>query len=547
MSDHEETNVRLPPCALDALGVVAAKRRISRDEAVRQLLGEHVERQELREADDRLTHISTVLRYPPPPRWRGEPRMDRPLRLRVPPGLTGRARAVSLRLPGQAERAYRDYQGRLLTDAVMTAIAVEKPFVDEFLEYMLPLLRHRSALGLWRLAVAATSTVPEVFIQDAAEKARKLVPAPGTSLGDEEAAARRLLLVAEALDEEVSWHSPARFEVAANIARTMLRGLPVARTSEQLLYEQGAEWDATRRTLRQDGPARKQALRGLTSYDWTGRGGSAVWRAERRVEVQDFEDWLVKRTEVDSAEREVWPPGWLVHTPCSWHAHAVSLGINGLPEPYARWAAEGRVLTFPYGHRQGVWPLVRSNDQPRWEPVPGAEPLVSAAEGLRPDQVVGFIESVLVDWGAEYEDSTIHIALDLPADKAFDFGFITAEERRQSMAEARASTLKAMDDIIDGLPESQHHLRPQLEQAKSSASQFRGIIKRHRIKFPKFIAVRATWRWPGRSVVDALLAGTRSDLVEWLATRAHKTGTLILEQSMEEAWHQAFDRSSRRL
>ena len=47
---REETNVRLPPCALEALAVVAA-RRLPPDEAVRRVLGEHVGRQEEREPD----------------------------------------------------------------------------------------------------------------------------------------------------------------------------------------------------------------------------------------------------------------------------------------------------------------------------------------------------------------------------------------------------------------------------------------------------------------------------------------------------------------
>ena len=171
----EETNVRLPPCAFDALAVVADRRGISRDEAVRQVLGEHVELQENREPEDRLTHVSAVLRYPPPPRRRGDPRADRPLRLRLVSGLIPRARAVSLRLPGQSLRAHPDYQARLLTGAVMTAIAVQEPFADEFLKGLLPLLRHRAAVGLWQLAVAATSTAPENAIHDAAEEARSQV------------------------------------------------------------------------------------------------------------------------------------------------------------------------------------------------------------------------------------------------------------------------------------------------------------------------------------------------------------------------------------
>jgi hypothetical protein len=107
-----ETNVRLPPCAFDALTAVMARYGASRDATVRRLLTEHVERQEQEDPDDRLTHISTVLRYPPPPRWRKDPRQDRPLRLRASADLLERARAVSLVLPGQYQRAFRDYQSR---------------------------------------------------------------------------------------------------------------------------------------------------------------------------------------------------------------------------------------------------------------------------------------------------------------------------------------------------------------------------------------------------------------------------------------------------
>jgi hypothetical protein len=95
--------VRLPKCDLDALAAIAERCGVSRDEAVRQVLDKHLELQEKRDPDDRLTHISTALRYPAPPRWRKDPRTDRPLRLRLASGVTQRARAVSLRLPGQGE------------------------------------------------------------------------------------------------------------------------------------------------------------------------------------------------------------------------------------------------------------------------------------------------------------------------------------------------------------------------------------------------------------------------------------------------------------
>lgn len=267
VSGHEETNVRLPRCAFSALAVVAARRGIARDEAVRQVLGEHVQLQENLEPEDRLTHISTVLRYPAPPQRRGNPRADRPLRLRLVPGMVSRARAVSLRLPGQSLRAHRDYQTRLLTDAVMTAIAVQEPFTDEFLEGLLPLVRHGAAVGLWQLAAAATSTVPENVIHDAAFEARSPYGGPATPPSAEKSAAqRRLLLIAEALDEEVAWHSSARFHVAANIARDMLGGANPS-ANERLLYEQRAEWDEIRLDLRGGGAARARYLRGAIGYE----------------------------------------------------------------------------------------------------------------------------------------------------------------------------------------------------------------------------------------------------------------------------------------
>lgn len=85
--------MRLPASAsaFVALGSVTARQGTSRDEAVRQLLTAHVQEQEARAPDERLTHISTVLRYPAPPRWRREPRIGRPLRLRLDPGLATRS------------------------------------------------------------------------------------------------------------------------------------------------------------------------------------------------------------------------------------------------------------------------------------------------------------------------------------------------------------------------------------------------------------------------------------------------------------------------
>jgi hypothetical protein len=55
------------------------------------------------------------------------------------------------------------------------------------------------------------------------------------------------------------------------------------------------------------------------------------------------------------------------------------------------------------------------------------------------------------------------------------------------------------------------------------------------------LGIEATWVWPGRSVAGEILAGTRADAVQWLARWAHKTCTRMLQQSMEQAWHESFD------
>lgn len=450
------------------------------------------------------------------------------MRLRLVPGMSARARAVSLRLPGQSPRAHRDYQGRLLTDAVMTAIAVQEPFADVFLEGLLPLLRHDAALGLWHLAVATTSTVPENAIRDAAREAL------GTA---ESAGRRRLLLVAEALDEEVAWHAPARFQVAANIARDLLSG-PDAIANERLLYEQRAEWDTMRDRLRSDPQTRASYLQGALSSDWSGRGGAAAWRAERRVEAQDFEEWLVRSPGLDPVEREVRPPGWRVRIPGAWRARAWPAAATGMPEPYATWVTAGRLLAFPVGVRQAAWPLVPGPISPGLAPVPGVEPLLAAAKGLRPDQVSSFIEAMLVDWSGEEDHSGFPVRLDLPAHEAFDLGFINADERQCAMAEARAATIGEMARIIGTLPDQQQHHRAKLHQAMSSTRAFSRLADRLGIEFT---VVKATWTWPGRTVADEILAGTRAEAVQWLAGWAYKTSTRMLQRAMERAWQEAFE------
>lgn len=546
--EHIETNVRIPYCAYDALAAVMARQGMSRDAAVRWLLAEHVERQEQKVPDDRLTHISTVLRYPPPPRWRKDPRKDRPVRLRVSAGLLVRARSVSLLLPGQYERAFRDYQGRMLTDAVVTAIAVAEPFTDEFLDGLLPLLRHRAARNLWRLATAGLCTGPELELLNRAEEVREATAWTSDIVLDEDG--QRLLRAATALEEDVAWHSPARFQVAANFARDLLTG-PHAEGNEQMLQEEGEAWDVLHQdTLHADAEHRAYLKQGTSDYDWSGRGGTAVWRAKRQVALQDFEDWLTERTQTHTSEYAVRQPGWVLSRVVDWHAVAPAITPTGqLPQPYAAWADTGRVLVFPYRNRHAVWPLQRQPHLTGFAPVPGAEALLAAATRLRPGQITGYIEALLIDWNHEFdteEDAPdLVLALDIPASKAYDSGLISAEERRHLMAEARAATLRAMDSFIGTLASAgtdDEDLQV-LREARDDVRLFTRVAARlDRPMGLRFRAHKAVWRWPGLSVADEFLAGTSTDRIRWLATAAHAQSSLIVEEAMQRAWSDAFDR-----
>jgi hypothetical protein len=351
-----------------------------------------------------------------------------------------------------------------------------------------------------------------------------------------------LLLVAEALDEEVSWHSPLRFTVAASIARGMLSGAN-AEANERILYEQRPEWNEKRLDLCHSIYKAFLWREASVKSDWSGRGGAAVWRAHRRVEQQDFENWLMRRSRDNSpVERHVRPPGWLVRSPNTWRTCVIPTWKTEVPERFSRWLATGRLLAFPAQERQVLWPLTPIPDPPGWETVPGIEPVINAAKGLRPHQISGFIEAVLVDWGsddAEHRDSVGPVRI--PSSKALDFGFIDLDEYRRAMAGAREATRRRMIDVIKMLNEHEHRLRAELTAAMGNAGLFAQMASRRGIEFS---AVKATWTWPRRSLADEVLAGTRGDAVEWLAGWFHRTCIRTLQRSMDQAWHAAFDHHS---
>jgi len=61
-------------------------------------------------------------------------------------------------------------------------------------------------------------------------------------------------------------------------------------------------------------------------------------------------------------------------------------------------------------------------------------------------------QAILVDWSCEYENLPLQGRLYLPADEAFDLGFMGADERRHAIAGAHAATVREMTGLLDILP-----------------------------------------------------------------------------------------------
>lgn len=529
---RRETNVRLPQSAVDALAWIADSRNTSRDETVRQLLAEHLAIQEPLPRDDRCCHIATVLRYPPAPRHRREPKSGCVLRLRLDSGVADRARAVSLQLPGQAPRAHPHYQARLLSDAVLTAIARVKPFTDEFLTGLMPLLRHRAALGLWHLAVAATSTGPEDAVRDAAELLRAEQGARLVALTEKQ---KQTLLVDEALDETTAWHLSDRFTVAANLARIWLAG-PDAAAHEQELYDQNTEWNEKRQDLRAR-TDKREVRRGVRhGFDWSGRGGAAVWRASRKVALDDFEDWLVRRP-VGEQTRFLPAPGWQVRTPESWRAHLVS---GDLSDPFATWLRDGRVLAFRWRERTALWPLTQAPVPTGCTPVAGVEPMLEAARGVPPQRMREFIEAMLLGWDRDDEEDDDVLGLVIvPIDKAEQFGLVGAEERRLAKTQARATNLELMRRVIASLPPEHELTRATLTNLMGNARRFAAVAQRAKLEFAP---ARATYSWWVHSVAEEVVQGLRADALGWLAVWVRRRHDLELRTVGYARWKAAYHR-----
>lgn len=387
-----DTNVRISKPALDRLSEIAyCLGRKSRDHTARYLLLKYIEKNGGVPADDRLTHISTVMRHPLPPReWDEDPVPVRRVRLRLPAGASDKARSLAFRVPGQAKsRGHADYQSRLLTDALMTSIAEEccelglSPITDSALQDVRPLIRHRAARGLWQLAVNATRTdVEKDVLTEAAEsreEREQLAARTGDPIEDDryvDKLAAVLLQTTNPDDGEAVWHREDRFRLVQFIASEILSTAAGNDTDliERALYNQcGQEWEElvadtvnlSPKRRRKGRPSNKElalAHENNVLREW--RGGAAKWRAQRILALPRIVEWLAQSAK-SKADRtfEVDPPGWRLVLPDSWNPTFHPPGP--LPGNWAEHVAQQRVLHFDLGDTQMLWPTV---DAPHGDP-----------------------------------------------------------------------------------------------------------------------------------------------------------------------------------
>ncbi|MBB3675845.1 hypothetical protein [Modestobacter versicolor] len=493
-----QTSIRVSARARGALESVARARGVSRERATRELLDAHVLDQSSRPPQKRLSHISTVLHYPPaPPGRTPDGRVRLPVRL--DPEVARRAASMSLFLPGQAPRAFDSYSARPLTDAVLTAIARAHPFVDEGLDGLPPLLTHREAQGLWRLTVAATLTNAEQQV------------VLGRPRSDPTAVILRT--------GQIAWHDTWRFTAALHLARGLLAD-GNSSGGRRLLWEQGADFEKLRRDLELTVDLDHRLLSGLepSSRDLQGRGGAAVWRAERALALGLLTNWM---TTAGSPPLTVDPPGWELPTPADWHGRVIDEAATPSPQELADVGAN-RVLRLTSGGRHVLWPYTADG-----QPVRGFDALLAGAGKI---SAAEFVELVLV----QTKDTGRHPRV--PAATAWELGFVSSVERDDIIAEAQANNDREVSRVLAGNLRSSR-VEDDLRAAAHDHVRFAKIARGAQL--PCFI-VQPTWTWYVDSVREAMASGASTEQLRWLGHEMRSLQRRALEESMRYAGSQAY-------
>lgn len=505
MAAAKQTSVRVPREAVAALEAYAAKHGKSRDAALRAALQNYVTTQSALEPEQRLTHVTTVLRYPPQPPGRGRPDPRAHLRFRIDTDLKTEATDLGYRLPGQSRRhGHHDYAARPLTDAVMTAIHEAEPFTVTGTEDLPQTLTQRIALALWRLAAAATITEAET-------------QALWTS-GDPDLA---IILTEE---EDVAWHHPWRNAAAHHILATLLADDEDANEWLGMLDSQTDQYQTLVSHLQQRHPDAAWLQDDLAHLDAhrnsvQGRGGTAVWRAQRALEMTRIEKWLTDPT--SSTELELTNPDWKLTWPADW-MRACFRWKEPVPADLMAHADASRVAVIEYNGASAYWPLTADG-----EPVEAFAGCLTAGRNLTPAQ---FAEVVLLD------DHQIPAAI--PAARAHELGFISEAERESLIATADAAnaamvaaTLKRAEKRLDA------DELAELKAAAGNPRKFSIIAGRHHLQA---WYRNDRWEWDINSIVDATRAGHDADRLEALTDAYLSITKFLLEMDMNSAWSRAF-------
>lgn len=510
MPSRRQSSIRIPPAAGLALGACCNLAGLSRDACVRDLLDRHLHNQLARGPADRLTHISTVLRFPERPLGRRTPDGLERLAIRLEPWMGEAAIATSLRLPGQsARRGHHDYARRPLTDAFLTALAKTHPFTIDGLEGLPETITQGAAVGLWRLTVAATLTPAE-----------KLAMWSNTgqagSGGDQAAILKRLLH-----EGNFSWHDPKRFRVAHHLARKLLSGNAAASNLEmlqaqnvefqQLLEDLEAHsFETPESSLLADAPGVGRSVEG--------RGGSVVWRARRSLARQSIREWLGSAT--DSALL-VDPPGWSLRMPENWHGIASGLGASP-PTQVREDIYHRRVVEVRSPDGQAIaWPYICDR------PVPGYGAFLDSLPALKPTEIVELTLAV---------DERLDL-LFLPIITAIALGFISKAEGDHKVELARAKNKRAIEGALERARADLDDV--EFARLSATASEPDTFAQRcHHLGITITVS-HPYWTWHTSSI-ELELATPMPDRLAVLGSTRASIYKRLLEREMELAARRAF-------
>jgi hypothetical protein len=502
----EQTSVRLLPATIAALDALLLQRRCSRDQVIRDLLDAYVTKQSDRKPGDRLTHVTAVLHYPPLPAGRRRPDGKVRVPLRLTPGAAESVEDLTLQLPGQIRRrGLKHYARSPLAEAICTALSGTYAWQVPGLEGLPAVWTQAAAVGLWRLAIAATLTKPE---QRAVLGELDLLGADGEDPNT----------LAELLrHSDLAWHHPWRDEVALRLARNLLTG-PDSSDRMRSLRDRDDEFEQLRYDLERTDDLDHPMLTGapkLPSSNVIGRGGALVWRGRRRLALRNVAEWIVS---APAAPLVVSPPRVKITNPDGWTSIQVPAGEQ-LPETVAADVEARRVLLVTSADTVTAWPY----SQETGEPVPWFDLVLEALPSHKAEEIV---ELVLLD---DNWQRTIYLL----ADEAHALGFIDTDERDSLNRKAAVQTDARMAAIVERATAWDPEDRDDLLANKANRERFFEIARRHHQR--EYI-VRPWWTWDAGSTVRELKRQVHTrDQVRKLIERRGHYWKRELELTMESA------------